>query len=362
MKRLFIIVLSGIFLQTITAQDLIVTQQDDSIKCAIRYLGPDNISFSFENPGGDVVTTEIPIEKVKTYQRRYYTKLNRANEKPPGGEYAHLAQDLIVTQQNDSIKCAIRYLGTDNISFSFKNPGGDVITTEIPMEKVKTHQRKYYVKREKPSGTLPGREHAQIVFTLNGGYSYRLAKVPNGLAPDQKEYLASLKHGYNLGADLVYYITNHHGIGLKYSTYRASGLLEDTYLPVGSGDVYHGDITDDITINFAGPFYSARLISPDGRYSLIQNLGVGYLGYYDIATYIQYITIKGRTAGMVYDLGFDYGITKQLKLGIQASIYAGVLTEYEISDGQTSQTVELTKENNEGLGRLDFSVRLSYRL
>lgn len=90
------------------------------------------------------------------------------------------------------------------------------------------------------------------------------------------------------------------------------------------------------------------------------NLGLGYMGYRDDAVIIDNYTLKGGTLGISWDIGYDLGISRTFALGFQIAYLGGILTQYELSDGNTTQTVELTKGNYESLSRIDLSIGLRF--
>ena len=45
-------------------------------------------------------------------------------------------------------------------------------------------------------------------------------------------------------------------------------------------------------------------------------------------------------------------------MGIQVSLIGGTLTQYKIDDGFNTQTIELSEDEYEGLGRINISVGL----
>jgi len=268
------------------------------------------------------------------------------------------AQDLIVTRQNDSIDCKISIVKADVISFSIFTEAGKKLYTQLPVDQVNYYKRKYYTKLNGPD---PGKEFQQLAVSLQGGYSIRTAEVPSGFTPAVEDYLNSMRKGTHLSAELIYYFSDKHGFGFKYSRFRKGGSLDDARLPDGFGGTIISDLSDDVSISFAGPIYSARVLNASGRNFLLMNIGIGYMKYVDEGSFVIPVKLNGDTFGLAYDLGYNIGITNRLSLGLQASLYVGVITEYYVtSDGETDY-LKLEKEQYEGLGRLDLSARLSYR-
>src|SRR5690242_4723048 len=69
-------------------------------------------------------------------------------------------------------------------------------------------------------------EPPKLRFSLQGGYSYRLAKVSDNVQPDFRSYVQKLKSGYHLGADGSFFINRTIGFGIKYSYFHASAEMD----------------------------------------------------------------------------------------------------------------------------------------
>ena len=103
------------------------------------------------------------------------------------------SQDLIVTNDGDSINCKITKVKTDNIYFTFKHKD-EIRSTLLPKSSVKTHQFQYYQTSEVPKEKVVGYENYQhFRLAVNGGYSYQTAKVAENVPSDFKDYIKELK-------------------------------------------------------------------------------------------------------------------------------------------------------------------------
>ena len=132
------------------------------------------------------------------------------------------SQDLIVTNDGDSINCKITKVKTDNIYFTFKHKD-EIRSTLLPKSSVKTHQFQYYQTSEVPKEKVVGYENYQhFRLAVNGGYSYQTAKVAENVPSDFKDYIKELKSGYHFGGDLTYYFTEPLGFGIKYYLFKSS--------------------------------------------------------------------------------------------------------------------------------------------
>lgn len=270
------------------------------------------------------------------------------------------AQDLIITNEGDSLNCKITKIKSDNIYFTFKHKD-EIRSTLLPLGQVKYHQYNYYQASEVPSDKVVGNEiYPHFRAALNGGWSYRVAKLADNIPSDFEQYMKDLKSGYHYGLDLSYYFSEQLGFGFKYYNYRSKNEINNVYVTLPNGSTQYGKMSDDISINFIGPFFSTRLLDSNKKNSFLINLGIGYMGYTDKAVLISDFIIKGSTVGLCWDIGYDIGLTENLALGFQLSYMIGTLTQYDLSDGVNTETVKLEKDNYESLSRIDLSIGLRF--
>jgi len=270
------------------------------------------------------------------------------------------AQDLIVTSEGDSLNCKITKVKTDNIYFTFKHKD-EIRNTLLPLNQVKYHQFNYFQTSEVQANKIIYNEiYPHFRAAVTGGWSYRVAKLADNIPSDFEKYMKDLKSGYHYGLDLSYYFSEQVGFGFKYYNYHSKNEITNVYVTLPNGSTQIGNMSDDISINFIGPFFSTRLLNANKKNSFLINLGLGYVGYKDNAVLISDFLIKGSTIGLCWDIGYDIGLSENFALGFQFSYIIGTLTRYELSDGASTQTVKLDKENYESLSRIDLSIGLRF--
>lgn len=262
------------------------------------------------------------------------------------------AQDLIVTAQGDSLNSKITKVEPEYLYFSINKDGG-VLNTLLPMAQVSYYKYNFYSTPALPvDAKVDGpKDFPRLRLAINGGWSYRLAKVAGNLSSTQQDYIKGLKSGYSYGAELAYYWSKKAGIGAKYDVFRSRNELEDV-----SGQVVV--LSDDVAISFIGPYYSSRFLTANKKNSFLMNVGLGYVGYNDKAFFGSDYELTGGTAGLLVDLGYDIGLSKSFALGFQLSFIGGTLTQYMIDDGFKTTTIELDEDEYEGLARINLSVGL----
>lgn len=265
------------------------------------------------------------------------------------------AQDLIVTNSGDSINCKITKVKKDYIFFTFLNEG-KIANTIIAVSSVKDYKFKHSKIMTINKKDLPGYcQHFRLA--LNAGYSYDLVKISDNNPSEFREYFTDLKSGYHLGTDLTYYLNQRIGVGLKYSFFQTSNEI-NIYLQNEDGTRRYGTMRDDITISFIGPTFSTRHFNAKKENAWITGLSIGYMKYTNDGIFIDHYKQTGSTIGMILDLGYDIGLSENFSLGFQVGFVSGVLTQYDLNNGKTTQTIELNKGEYIGLYRIDFSVGL----
>jgi len=270
------------------------------------------------------------------------------------------AQDLIITNEGDSLNCKITKIKTDNIYFTFRHKD-EIRSTLLPLSQLKYHQYNYYHTPEVPADIVVGNElYPHFRAALNGGLSYRVVKLSDNIPSDFEQYMKDLKSGYHYGLDLSYYFSEQLGVGFKYCNYQSKNEINNVYVTLPDGSTQYGKMSDDISINFIGPIFSTRLLDANKKNSFLLNLGFGYMGYTDKAVLISDFKIKGNTVGLCWDIGYDIGLSENFAIGFQLSYMIGTLTQYELSYGVKTETVILEKDNYESLSRVDLSIGLRF--
>lgn len=270
------------------------------------------------------------------------------------------SQDLIVTNEGDSINCKITNVKTDYIYFTFKHKS-EIRSTLLPISGTKAHQFNYFQNSEVPKDKIVGYENYQhIRVALNGGFSSHTAKVAENVPGIFRNYVSELKTGYHFGGDLTYYFTEPLGFGIKYSLFKSSNSLDNIYVVDINGYRTYGKMSDDLTISFIGPLFSTRLLNHNKTNAILMNLSLGYMGYLNDKVIINKYIMTGSTMGLSIDIGYDIGLSENLSLGFQISYLTGTLFEYDWDDGTKTERIILEKGEYEGLNRIDFSVGLRF--
>lgn len=205
------------------------------------------------------------------------------------------------------------------------------------------------------------REYSKFRFSIEGGGGFRLGKI--GDVPDDfKSYTKKLRRGFVYGADATWFFKEFMGVGIRYKAFSASNgttvTVTDDY-----GQSTSGKMKDNITISFVGPMYCTRFTSRNGLHTFTADIGVGYINYQDNGMLIEKMKLSGSTLGLLYNIGYDYALSKKWAIGVNLSSIEGTLTTLTLEQNgvKTSQTT-LDKDNQESLTHIDLSFTLRLNL
>jgi hypothetical protein len=195
---------------------------------------------------------------------------------------------------------------------------------------------------------------------LNGSWSYRLASIHPDTPSDFKQYTRELKSGFSYGADAIYYWSDRSGIGVKYSKFFSSNSIGSIYVDDPYGNRQYGKLSDDLAITFIGPVYSVRSLVTKNNNYLVLNAGLGYVGYKNDFVLISPGLTKGSTLGLCYEFNYDIMLSESTALGLHIAYYSGLITKRTLTYNGQTEVQTLSKDNYEGLARLEVGIGLRF--
>ena len=270
------------------------------------------------------------------------------------------AQDLIVTDEGDSINCRITKKRSENIYFTFRH-NSEIRNTLLPVSRVKSHAFNFFPDTEVPlEKVIATKDYRRFRFDINSGYSYQPVRLSKSIPDDFRNYYNQLKSGHHIDGGMIFYFNEIYGIGAKYYLYKSSNSLENIYIEDIEGTRTYGRMSDDMVVTFIGPSFSTRFMSRNKKNAFITNFSIGYMDYTNDKVIIRKYRMTGNTLGLAMDTGYDIGISKNLALGLKVSLTSGTLFKYDWQDGNTTRTIELEPGAYESLYRADFSAGLRF--
>jgi hypothetical protein len=192
---------------------------------------------------------------------------------------------------------------------------------------------------------------SQSRLALHGGFSYRIAKIPEDASQEFEEHYNRLKTGYNIGSDITFFWNPENSFGASINYSQAKSTLSDVAITDLDGSIIaYGDIEENVKLFYIGPTYLSRHIRPSGKTHWLAGMTVGYYNFNEDMTFLgEAVQINGGTVGFGVSLGVDILTTENFAFGIQTSALLGWLNKVKV-DGE-----EVELEESENLSRIDIS-------
>ncbi|WP_298735729.1 outer membrane beta-barrel protein [uncultured Chitinophaga sp.] len=192
--------------------------------------------------------------------------------------------------------------------------------------------------------------------SLQGGWSYRIAKTADVGDAFLKDYINGLRSGFHAGADGAFFFTKNYGAGLKYAYFNTRNEIANVTVTTIDGETKTGLMRDKINIHYFAPEFYARFPFADNKLVLLAGASIGYLRYVDNAVLVDEAQITGGTAGAGFDVGLDYMITPHFGIGANLGLIGGSISNVKYRDANGERDVELDNNQRENLTRLDVSA------
>ncbi len=278
-------------------------------------------------------------------------------------------QDMIITLNNDTIKCRITKASGKEIQFEI-NTGVVSTTGKIQKKNVLTYtisdsnvQTEKNFKAEAPLSPLR--------LTLSSGPGYLVASsakaetamIDQGFSSAAaKAYYRDMRLGIYISADAIWFNNREFGAGLKYKFFSTSAKTEGFLDPQDGVNLIYGPYKEQIYVNFiAATFRYQKYIN--SRNSLLMNTScsAGLSLYRNEAEYAKtFYLLTGKNFGFDTDIGLEYPVTTRLSACCDLSVFYSYIRRMNISDGESSTTIKLSKDNSENLTRVDFSLGVRF--
>lgn len=279
-------------------------------------------------------------------------------------------QDRIITLNNDTIDCSINKVTRSEIYFDVTTRG--VRTTgRMPLAEV------YSYSVSPASGNVPLYQNAgtgsggTLRIGLNGGMGYITSSaneavesmVNMGVASETaKSYYRDLKTGWYGSGEASWMFHQKYGAGLKYKFFNTESGFESYFDPGDGYTLFYSTYRENIYINYAGVslFYSEPL-GKSGKFNLYSAYSLGMTFYRnELEVFYGNLLITANAFGLDGSIGLEYRITPVIAAGAELSLFTSTIRKIQITDGETSETVELEKENYENLSRAEGSIGIRF--
>jgi hypothetical protein len=301
------------------------------------------------------------------------------------------SQDRIVLITGDTLKCTIGKVTKNFIYYSQNFNGisanGKVQKSSVrewtfsstgkeqiqPVLSPEMHDFKFAEEPEKPEinenkVTVNRNDRLRTAFSGGMGYitgntdAVRENLQQMGVSEeDSKNYYKNLKLGYFARASAYYRISTDYWLGMLYHGFYSTAEIT-TSIIMDDLNMYYGRLGERYFVNFAGAsFFSSGRYGKNKKIGLNSSYSIGPAFYRDEAEmYNEQILIKGTSFAQDLTIGVEYFIRPNISIGFESSLFSAKIRKIEVTTVNSSQTVELDKENFENLSRLNFSLGLVF--
>lgn len=264
--------------------------------------------------------------------------------------------DYVVLTEGDTTRCMITDENQQMLCFVYERQGL-VRGAQIDKSKILA----YHIEDPVALADLQYKRNKKdftVRFGFDGGYAFRVAKLPSDASSDYKDYLRKLKRGPVAGANVRFNVDNMYTLGLHYNRFMSSNSAY-FYAYDENGNYYEGPVSNDHVINFfAFSFGYYGFNSKNEKHRLLLEYLIGYMNYYDYAEEYGYqYTVKGATLGMGMALDYDYMLSKHVGIGAGLSFYRGVLSKVYVNNYE-----ENLGQNKIGLSRFNLTAGVRFYL
>lgn len=232
-----------------------------------------------------------------------------------------LAQDYIVPEKGDTIKCYITRIKRDTIYYKFRDTDMLIKNNTISVDSVNTYDIEYYEVYDKIVEEKPQKEkNIRFGIGFGMGWSHRIGKL-HPYIPEDKE--SEYKNGFYLRGNVGLYIKDV-GFGFMLNQHQTHALILDN------------DVTTKIT--FIAPYFEVQSKPINDLFRVVGYLAIGTLKFEEKVTpspgyfYTSALTNKGSGTGVGFGGSFVLLLSVNVNLAIDAGVISGIIPDGDIID------------------------------
>ncbi|MFZ2287277.1 MAG: hypothetical protein WAV93_09850 [Bacteroidales bacterium] len=279
-------------------------------------------------------------------------------------------QDRIITLNNDTIECRINKVTRSEIYFDITTQGVKT-TGRMPITDVSSYSVSPASGGEPFYRNVSSGSAGRLRIGLNGGMGYIISSseeaeesmVSMGVADETaRTYYGDLKSGWYGSADATWIFRQRYGAGFKYKFFNTESGFESYFDPGDGYNLFYSAYKENIFVNFAGvSLFYIEPLGKSGKFSLYSAYSMG-LAFYrnELEVFYGNFLITGNAPGLDGSIGLEYHITPAISAGAELSLFTATIRKIKITDGETSETVDLEKENYENLSRVEASMGVRF--
>ena len=267
-----------------------------------------------------------------------------------------VAQDLIITTNNDTIYCKIIKVGDASIEYQV-SAGGVVEQIMMPIGYVAeyriTEQHQNFVQPANIVWSTP--QYSKFRWGLGLGYAYRMGKDPEPSGSWSFDELhKGIRNGFSWETELQYYFNQSNGIALHVSGVHCSVSGENIQIPT-LGRASTVQIKHRIV--FVAPGWTFRHGFNSNNFNIFGTVALGPV-FYAESLIPDNITIQATAVSVGLSTGFggEFVLSPNFAMGMKMGLTQGSTSKFKLPNGQT-----LEMDDPVSLSSFIFSVYFSFR-
>lgn len=310
-----------------------------------------------------------------------------------------IAQDKIITSQQDTIECRIISISTKYILYETDHSDSEKKGNKIKIRDVNSYSRVSNGNINDKSSNLKFLKSQRMQYSLKAGLAHlltdyskakeNLESYGNSLAAIN-DYYDDLNNGLHVGVDIHYFLKPWLGVGIDYTfaTFSTSGTLSLEQDMVNNVQYINTSERNSKTfIHFIGAStLFQQLLGVNKKLKLTEIFSPGFIAYVVERRHYERLPLNnyqyggyqpnsppksqwyytnsnvlenGQTFALKGGLSLEYHITEQLSSGISGSYTWAKLDEISVTDYyRKSRTQEMPKSFN--ISRIDFGITIRY--
>jgi hypothetical protein len=180
---------------------------------------------------------------------------------------------------------------------------------------------------------------------------------------DAQAFCSNLAWGYHLNAEAGHQAGPHFLTAVRYSFFCSQSAVT-TVMDMGNpSQNYYVELAERTYVNYLSISLAARFKPESSRIRIHTGLSAGIAFYRDESEAFGYaMLVTSRAFAWEPRLGIEFPLTDRFSIMVNGSWLISRLKKIRLDDGQTSEKMELDKEEYESISRLDLSIDLHFRL
>lgn len=194
------------------------------------------------------------------------------------------------------------------------------------------------------------------------GPSILAEKAPTELGPAFADYFNKFRSGWNTNVEIDYLFNPYIGTGIAYDRF-SSKVDADSLIVEFFSAKFAFDVSNKVVIHSVSPQIFGRYLLPNTSLSAVVNAGPAWLFYRGIGkTVADSAKFTGSSPGIKFGMKFNYMISSSFGIQLDAQFMNAFLRKLIKDNGETTEIIELEKDNYQNISRYYLSLAAIYRI